>query len=431
MKMEICICWVLILSLVLLLSGCTSTVTVSEYSVYYDEESDASYSYEEQDVQSEINDTASSKPEESSEPKTDASSDTETSSRSENATSSSEEKQEPIRITEFSKNNIEYIGRFSHEGSGSRFGWSGSTISAGFTGTELAVNLELSFIMGNKGNADYVEVFIDGVRTKTLRITKNQEHYEVASGLKNEYHYVYLVKRTEGCFSTLNFKGFDYLSSKASSAPARKKRTIAFLGDSITAGYGNMAAGGAQGFRMSQEDATNTYGYLAASRLNAEATIIACSGNGFVVKNLDPTYKKGQELMDYTVLNSDVKWEYSSSEQPDVLVINFGANDFAQGCASEDYRAEYSAFLEKIRAEYPHTYIICAIGTHSVSSASPHIKTVVQQRITAGDTRIASFKFMTSLTAKGMSGADNHPSAECHSAMAEELADFIEVKLGW
>ena len=417
----------------LALSGCSSVTTVSEYSVYDDISLPDNTSSKEQTSAQQGQASGGASYTESSSGNNSHGSQNGSAVRSGEAPNSSQsgEGSGPVEITEFSENQVEFIGRFSKEKSGYRFCWSGSTVSAGFNGTELAVRMELSYIISDKGNADYVEVFIDGVRQDTLRITKFNDYYKVASGLEDGYHYVSLVKRTEGCFSTLTFKGFDYLSGEAAPAPARSERRIEFLGDSITAGYGNTAAGGSVGFRMSQEDATNTYGYLTAASLGAEATIIASSGNGFAVKNLDSSIKPGDELIDYSVLNSDVKYSFQSASRPDVLVINFGANDFAQGCDPAEYREKYSRFLDKVRQVYPDTYIVCAIGTHSVSSAYPHIQTVVNERISAGDSRIASFKFTATVSLRGMSGADNHPSVECHKIMADELSYFLRNKLGW
>lgn len=422
----------LIMIFLTVLSGCASVTTLSEYSVCEDMESQTNFTFKEQSSMQQSQSSENiSKTENSSNNNSGAQGDSSVSSGVASDVARSEENNKPIQVNEFSKNQIELIGRFSYENSGYRFCWSGSTISAGFKGSELAVKMELSYIIPNKGNADYIEVFIDGVRYDTLRVTKFNNYYRIAEGLTKGYHYVSLVKRTEGCFSTLIFKGFDYLGGKAAPAPARSGRRIEFLGDSITAGYGNTATGGSVGFKMSQEDATGTYGYFTAKSLGAEATIIASSGNGFAVKNLDSLIKPGDELIDFSVLNSDVKHTLTSADQPDVLVINFGANDFAQGCDSAEYRKVYDGFIDKVRKVYPNTYIICAIGTHSVSSAYPHIQTVVRERVSAGDKRIAGFKFTASVSLKGMSGADNHPSVECHKIMAEELTAFLKDRLNW
>lgn len=423
----------LVLIFLTMLSGCSSVTVVSEYSVYEDLEDNYS---SKGDVSEQSDKSHTSVLESENAGETSGSGPAGNLEVSESSDSDTDEIADgpintPVEITEFSKNQVEFIGRFSKENSGYRFCWSGSTISAGFNGTEIAVNIELSYIMPNKGNSDYMEVFIDGKRYDTLRITKFDNYYVVAEGLEKGYHYISLVKRTEGCFSTLTFNGFDYLSGKAELAPARSERRIEFLGDSITAGYGNMASGGSIGFKMSQEDATNSYAYMTAKALGAEATIIASSGNGLTIKNLDPAIIPGNELMNFTVLNKNVEYNFSSVKQPDILVINFGANDFAQGCDSAEYREKYHKLLDMVRTVYPETYIVCAIGTHSVSSAYPHIQTVVRERVSAGDNRIASFKFSVSISQKGMSGADNHPSSECHKIMAEELSYFLSDNLGW
>lgn len=159
----------------------------------------------------------------------------------------------------------------------------GSTISAGFIGTGIAIKLRMTLPSPDiHGGLDYLNVSIDGGAPTVLKVNENTVRYPLASGLPDGYHTVRVTKRTEAQFgSQLQFEGFDYGGGKPAPAPARKARRIEVYGDSISAGYGN--EGTAPGFRLEEENASLTYGMLAADALNAECTVIALSGHGCFV----------------------------------------------------------------------------------------------------------------------------------------------------
>ena len=61
---------------------------------------------------------------------------------------------------------------------------------------------------------------------------------------------------------------------------------FAFIGDSLTAGYGVDGINGISTFRTADEDVTKTYAYQAAEMLHADSRIVAYSGNGVLSAGL-------------------------------------------------------------------------------------------------------------------------------------------------
>ena len=332
-------------------------------------------------------------------------------------------------VIQLSNNNVEFIGRFLKTADGGySFNWSGSTICAGFKGTEIGINITVS-----DGTTDYLNVTIDNNLPDMMTVTSDKRTYLLADGLKNSWHSVTIQKRTEGVQSSvLTFYGFNYLSGKPAYAPARKTRSIEFIGDSITAGYGNMGSYGASGFKLSQENAGKTYGALAAQALNADSTIIAISGAGMyqdlsgATDLILPKYYNQTLAKDFSV---QAKWDFTKNV-PNVTVINLGTNDFQSGVNSGDYYKAYMNFLASVRSNYPNTYIVCAMGPMSIL-AWQSVCDVVAARTAKGDRKIATCALTLDTSDTSLWGADGHPSAAGHVKLADKLAVLIREKLGW
>lgn len=330
--------------------------------------------------------------------------------------------------------NIEFYGRFLHTDDGALCDWSGSAVEAGFNGTEVAVCLR--HIEG--ADTDYFNVYIDGSAPQPLTVTAAQERYELAFGLAERYHSVRIEKRTEGPQGGVwAFCGFDFGQGTAAEAPVHKARSIEIVGDSITAGYGNLSANGWGGFKLAEEDVSRTYGRIAADRLDADITVLGWSGNGMYQDlggNKAPVFSDSN-FWRTLAHRADKDWCFET--KPDVLVINLGTNDFqanavtpVEGFAAE-YVACYTAFLEKVRALYPDTHVVCAMGVvhyYAVDS----IEAVVTARRAAGDENLSvCVMHADAIPESKRWGCDGHPSALTHAAMGAQLAAHIANKMGW
>ena len=329
---------------------------------------------------------------------------------------------------EKSKNNVEFIGRFSTINTGIyQFEWSGSTITAGFEGTEIGVVLK-TLRCGPYGDVDYFNVTIDNGKPFILEIKEGTDKYQLASGLKNGYHTVKLTKRTESQFGSLiQFEGFDYGSGKAAPAPARKTRRIEIYGDSISAGYGIEGTG--EGFRLKEENADLTYCALAAEALNAEYTDIALSGHGCHISLSQSTTEVVPKYFNRALYKTSVLYRFNQPD-PDVVIINLGTNDFAINVSEASYFSSYMDFIAIIRKKYPNSYIVCTTcgGTYKALNT---LQTVVEKRKSQfNDNNIGVFAAVIEDT-NGAVGADGHPSVYGHQQLSEQLIEYLRKVMNW
>lgn len=227
-------------------------------------------------------------------------------------------------------------------------------MSAGFEGEGISV------ILNNSAKTnDYLACSVDGGPAFKLTVTPGKHRYSLAGRSAGGRHTVALIKRTEGYRTgLLTLCSIDYQGGKA--APRRRPaRHIEIVGDSITAGYGNESAPTQNQFRLYEENAAESYGYLAAVALDASCSLVAISGAG-----LAADYSGGNRLVpayyNRALCRRGDTW--NAALPPDVVVINLGTNDFRGRVDPSRYQTAYQHFLDRLRALYPTAHIVCAIG---------------------------------------------------------------------
>lgn len=329
---------------------------------------------------------------------------------------------------EKSENNVEFIGRFATVTTGVfQFEWSGSTVTAGFEGTEISVILK-TVRCGPYGEVDYFNVTVDNGKPFVLEVKKGIDKYNLASELENGYHTVKLTKRTEAQFGSLiQFEGFDYGSGKAAPAPARKKRRIEIYGDSISTGYGN--EGTEAGFRLNEENADLTYCALAANALDAEYTDIALSGHGCYISLSSSTTEVTPAYFNRALYKINTKYRFNQPD-PDVVIINLGTNDYAMNVSEVDFYNAYMDFIANIRKKYPQSYIVCTTcgGTYKALNI---LQTIAERRQNQyNDNKIGVFAAVIEDT-NGAYGSDGHPSAYGHQQLSAQLAEYLRSVMNW
>ena len=180
------------------------------------------------------------------------------------------------------RKNFRFIGRMQYTNTGVLFDHCANAIEfQGYMTGDLTLSANSS---GNNANDyTYLTVFIDGKRVdKRFVIAGMDQTITLATFTGNYFHTVRIVKQTELSNSDARLKSIS-MRGYLTEAPEEREYYIEFYGDSLTAGYSNIAT---KDYPTSEEgdaiyqDATQTYAFLASETLKADCSILAMSGVG-------------------------------------------------------------------------------------------------------------------------------------------------------
>jgi lysophospholipase L1-like esterase len=321
-----------------------------------------------------------------------------------------------------------------------QYTWPGTYFEGRFRGTGVGLAL-------NDSNNDYV-VQVDGSTVATL-VTPGQTTYWVRN-LANGEHTVRLAKRTESPWAAGEFDGLVAADGGAILArPAARSRQIEFIGDSWTAGYGDMSTTrdcNSNGGVTRNSNADVSFGALTAKSLDADYQINAWSGLGVVRnyngQNTDYNFRTYYETDLQALWNSET-WPVPSTWRPQVVVIGLGINDFSTALnagekwttidqLAADYRTAYLAFIDKLRTRYgASTQIILTYPDLSYATAA--LADSIQQIVrTANDPRVTSLFYDDNALGLDKLGCDWHPSQHDHRILADTLTRYLAtLPLNW
>lgn len=334
----------------------------------------------------------------------------------------------------------QYFGRWDHADPAAPFaGWGAVGVRARFEGTSVTAKL--------RDTVNTFTVSIDGGPFQTIAPGAATE-VQLAKGLGEGPHNVDLFRRSEGFYGKTTFSGFVLDPGKQLLAPpARPQRKLEFLGDSISAGYGDEGGGGNS---PQNENGFMAYGPQVARKLGAEWSVIAHSGHG-VYRNLCEALPPSQPHMldEFKLVQppevGQTAWDFSRY-QPDALVIALGTNDFSDWppgtCAPPDevaFRAAYVELLRFARSVYPSAHLF-ALGTFNATAGNQFgtcNKSICAAVDTLADQRIHCIDPSLGPEGSWLVGPDDyigdwtHPTVAGHTKLAERLAHAISSVLGW
>lgn len=324
---------------------------------------------------------------------------------------------------------IHFTGRFDfRDAAGPKFEWSGTAIQAKFRGTGIAVRLAET--LSDQNEHQQFRITIDG-QTTSLLVLNGSPAYTLASGLPDGEHTVEVFKRTEALFGTVQFLGFDVEAGAIVPSEFPYTRRLEFLGDSITAGYGNEGVGPSCTFSADTEDGSRAYGAIAAKALGAAYSAIAWSGRGLRVNYGDAALPTMPELYGLTrPWDETSAWDFGSYV-PDAVVIHLGTNDtWHTADPGAEFTTEYVALLTRIRGLYPqaHVFVIAAPERAGVVTRA---SAAVDQRNQAGDAAVHFLQLDNYDLMRDGVGCDSHPSVAAHAVVAAKLEAAIRAALGW
>ncbi|MEP7278608.1 MAG: SGNH/GDSL hydrolase family protein [Bacteroidota bacterium] len=311
-----------------------------------------------------------------------------------------------------------YVGRFDFSNAKQpAFMYSGSAIKAVFSGTSVEMEMK------DDNLRNYFTIIIDDSIFK-LKTDKPAGIYMLAKDLPNKKHTLQIIRRTEWHGGDSHFVGLYLDAAKRLFKPTINKRSIEFIGDSYTCGYGNEGASKNEHFSYETENSYLSYGAITARALQADYIGICRSGIG-MYQGYGGHPKFAMPAVYDEVINSNkLSWDFAA-HQPSMVVIDLGSNDFSAVLDSVKFTTAYLDFLKRIRNNYPQSTIVCAAGPSgggdSFDTQQSYIKAVVDA-FGKDDKAVHYFVF----SAFQMNGSDWHPNVAEHKKMSAELIPFLK-----
>jgi lysophospholipase L1-like esterase len=278
---------------------------------------------------------------------------------------------------------------------------------------------ELSITITSSMNESFFTVYIDGERSDVrYEVRPGTTTLKIAEFEGNYLHSVRILKQTEPKSSLATINKIQ-MTGYIVDAPDEREFFIEFVGDSLTCGYGNIGEPGANAPASPLwQDGTQAYAFIAAEKLGAESSIIACSGIG--VDKGWPDYE-AKEFYSSVCYQRDPSIKYEFDKIPDLVVIHLGANDYALDAAKDSFIARSKALVEYIRDGYECDVPI--IWAYEPKEGRPEWIKIALDELGGEDEKL----YMLALS-QNTDGANGHPTVPSHIEAADTLCDFIESK---
>lgn len=322
-----------------------------------------------------------------------------------------------------------WVGRFVPSTNGKRCAWSGCFVEARFSGTKITLRLKDS-------GANRFAITLDGKESR-LTPMANVDTYVLGDGLAPGEHVVRVMKDTEASVAETEFLGLEVGAGGQFLPLAVPSRRIEVIGDSISAGYGDLGLGPNCNFSVDTESFRETYASVLGETYGADVVGVAWSGIG-VYRNYGGGMTNTMPTLYPRALPASTTSAWSfASWLPDVVLLNLGTNDFTGSSPPQAaFETTYESFVTTIRKNYPAAYILAITGGPMlIGTASQNerawVKNVLQKLTTAGDKKLGQIELPAQTGSHGGIGCDYHPSVGEHTFMAGEIAKLVGPALGW
>lgn len=304
------------------------------------------------------------------------------------------------------------IGRTQEVNGGVSCDFTASGIEfSGIMSGEVTLSLECD-------RATYFTVYVDGERSEyRLYADSSISCITLASFEGEDTHSIRVLKQTEPQWSLAVLKEIS-VKGKLDDAPARKDKYIEIIGDSITCGYGNLTVNGTQDAGQAvYEDGTLAYSFMTAEALNADYSIVGCSGigidKGWTDFSESDFYPKASFYRDRNGA------DYEFVRVPDLVIINLGTNDQSRGSTENDFKAGVRALINYIRDSYGSDVPVVWAYNMMGNGRFDWTKTVLEDM--GGE---SNGLYYVQLEQNNEGGA-GHPDLEAQRLASETLTRFI------
>lgn len=315
-----------------------------------------------------------------------------------------------------SKEEIRLLGKSFWEDNTIALPW----VDAGFTFRFRGQGAVIGFAPYQTELPVYLRVWVDERYSFRFAVSTGAEKISIDGLDENTVHMVRVLMVVRGAPLYINDIRLVGDRLAVCEKPAQKLR-IAFVGDSITCGYGVLGPDGPC-YNSYEQDSTRSYAYMTAEKLSAEIFASASSGKGFVA-NCDGNRQDlllSQGFRQKTL--TDGVWD-QQSYVPDVFVINVGTNDAWGGITDDEWIPAAVAFMGEVRSHFPKVPIIYCYGMMDKTKLDAAEKAVALFKEKDGN---AYFLPTASVSDNPIEiGGVGHPNIHASRRVSDELSALI------
>jgi lysophospholipase L1-like esterase len=326
---------------------------------------------------------------------------------------------------------VRWVGRVdARNPSAVKFAWSASGFVATVSGTKISARLATE-----GAPSAFFQPVIDGNVGPRFEIPGGGllQTITLGDGLSPGDHTVELYRETEGMYGHSVFVGF--VDGTLKGAPAPSGRLIEVIGDSISAGYGNLGNethppwDNKCSFSFETESAYQSYGAMVGRALDAEVSIVARSGWG-IYRAIDGDPAGVLSAVYADALGTEGVPAWSFERKADAVLVNLGTNDSNKGDPGKAFEDSYVAFLRTVRGHYPGAWIFLTLGPMTSGPLIAPMRAHIERVATAlADGKVATIELPPMDPTS--TGCDYHPNVARDAAMASVMVPAIRKKLGW
>lgn len=273
----------------------------------------------------------------------------------------------------------------------------------------------------------YLRVWVDDCKSQRFAVANGNEKI-IIDELPEGEHTVRVLRVTEGMdpiiVMNVTLVGTE---PKLLDHPAERLLRLAFIGDSITCGYGVVGPSTTPGYTTYEQDSSRSYAYYTADLLNAEVQLSGASGKGVVANcegnREDMTLRQAFQWKS----RQGGQWDHSTWI-PDLTVINAGTNDAWGGVSDEEFIAAAKLLLQEVRTAYPEKPIIWCYGMMDQDKMG-----AVEKAVTEFNDENGNVYYLPVGTIYGVPeeiGGGGHPNTVASKRVSKVLAAKIREILG-
>lgn len=265
----------------------------------------------------------------------------------------------------------------------------------------------------------YFTVYVDGERknTRFKADPGSPDTLNIAYFGDEGEHTIRVAKQTEAQYSLCELLSIEFMGEFLD-PPAYTDKYIEIIGDSITAGTGNLVRNTAAG-QANNQDGTKAWPYLAAEALGVDASIVSCGGIGIGKGFRDEVET---EFYPFTSYFRDKTTEYSFERKPNLVFVNLGTNDVSKDATENQVKTETKKLIEMIREKNGGVPIVFTRNLMNDAKAAEWMKAVITEM---GGESAGLYQFTLNKDGEGGSG---HPTKEGHAIAADMIVSFVNQK---